>query len=67
MSAAWTDGVVVTENRFNVDNPDEPLRQPRTLADPTAHLNGMAPLAKLVSLKVLGGGGDLDSRVSRVI
>ena len=67
LSAAWTDGVVVTENRFNVDNPDEPLRQPRTLADPTAHLNGMAPLAKLVSLKVLGGGGDLDSRVSRVI
>ncbi len=67
LSADWTDGVVVTENRFNVDNPDEPLRQPRTLADPTTHLNGMAPLAKLVSLKVLGGGGDLDSRVSRVI
>ena len=67
LSADWTGGVVVTENRFNVDNPEEPLRQPRTLTDPTAHLNGMAPLAKLVSLKVLGGGGDLDSRVSRVI
>jgi serine protease AprX len=67
LTPAWTGGVVVTENRFNVDNPEEPLRQPRSLTDPTTHLNGMAPLAKLVSLKVLGGGGDLDSRVSRVI
>ena len=57
----------MTENRFNVDNPEEPLRQPRALPDAAARLNGMAPLAKLVSLKVLGGGGDLDSRVSRVI
>ncbi len=59
--------VVVTENRFNVDNPDEPLRQPRPLTDPKERLNGMAPRAKLVSLKVLGAGGTLESRVSRVI
>ena len=65
--SAWTGDVVVTENRFNVDNPEEPLRQPRALPDAATRLNGMAPLAKLVSLKVLGGGGDLDSRVSRVI
>jgi serine protease AprX len=66
--ASWSGtDVVVTESRFNVDNPDEPLRQPRPLTDAKDHLSGMAPLAKLVSLKVLGGGGDLDSRVSRVI
>jgi serine protease AprX len=65
--SSWTGDVVVTENRFNVDNPNEPLRQPRRLADAATRLNGMAPLAKLVSLKVLGGGGGLDSRVSRVI
>ena len=61
------DTVVVTENRYNVDNPGEPLRQPRIVTDAKERLNGMAPRAKLVSLKVLGGGGSLDSRVSRVI
>jgi subtilisin family serine protease len=61
------DTVVVTESRFNVDNPDEPLRQPRSLTDAKDRLNGMAPLAKLVSLKVLGGSGTSESRVSRVI
>jgi serine protease AprX len=59
--------VVVTENRYNVDNPAEPLRQPRVLSDAKGSLAGMAPRAKLVSLKVLGGGGPLESRVSRVI
>jgi serine protease AprX len=64
----WTkDKVVVTESRYNVDNPGEPLRQPRTLTEPKERLNGMAPRARLVSLKVLGGGGSLESRVSRVI
>jgi subtilisin family serine protease len=61
------DTVVVTESRFNVDNPDEPLRQPRELTNAKERLNGMAPLTKLVSLKVLGGSGTQDSRVSRVI
>jgi subtilisin family serine protease len=50
-----------------VENPDEPLRAPRTVPDPLEHLNGMAPHAKLVSLKVLGGGGSRENRVSRVI
>lgn len=59
--------VIVTENRYNVDDPDEPLRQPRKLSDAKGRLNGMAPRAKLVSLKVLGGGGTAVSRVSRVI
>ncbi len=68
--AGWegaADQVVVTESRYNVDNPHEPLRQPRTLGDAKTDLAGMAPRAKLVSLKVLGAGGPLESRVSRVI
>lgn len=65
---AWDDDqVVVTESVYNVENPDEPLRAPRTVAEPKEHLNGMAPKAKLVSLKVLGGGGNTQTRVSRVI
>jgi subtilisin family serine protease len=59
--------ILVTENRYNADNPAEPLRQPRTVTDPTTSLEGVAPRARLVSLKVLGGGGPLESRVSRVI
>jgi subtilisin family serine protease len=59
-------GVLVTESRYNVENPREPLRQPRSLADPSV-LAGMAPRTRLVSLKVLTGGGSLDERVSRVI
>ncbi len=59
--------VVVTENRYNVDNPAEPTRERRKVADPLHSLAGMAPKTKLVSLKVLGGGGPLESRVSRVI
>ncbi len=59
--------IVVVENRYNVDNPNEPMRQPRKLEEPRIRLAGMAPRTKLVSLKVLGGGGALESRVSRVI
>jgi serine protease AprX len=58
--------VRVTENRYNVKNPTEPLRVPRERADVTL-LAGMAPKARLVSLKVLAGGGSLNDRVSRVI
>ena len=68
--SAWDGGsgdVVITESRYNVDNPDEPTRDRRPLADATHRLEGMAPKAKLVSLKVLGGGGAFEGRVSRVI
>jgi subtilisin family serine protease len=58
--------VLVTENRYNVKNPTEPLRVPRD-PDDRSLLAGVAPKAKLVSLKVLSGGGTLDDRVSRVI
>ena len=57
----------VTQSRYNVDNPAEPLRVPRTIEDPKKTLAGVAPRTLLVSLKVLGGGGPLESRVSRVI
>lgn len=59
--------VYVTTSAYNVDNPREPLRAPRHVADAKQALAGMAPRARLVSLKVLGGGGPLESRVSRVI
>jgi subtilisin family serine protease len=39
--------------------------QPRDVA--AALLTGMAPRARLVSLKVLGGGGDLEARTSRAL
>jgi serine protease AprX len=55
-----------TENRYNVENPREPLRVPRDVSDPSL-LAGMAPRARLVSLKVLQSGGTLDDRVHRVI
>lgn len=58
--------VLVTESRYNVKNPTEPLRVPRVPSDITL-LAGMAPKAKLVSLRVLTGGGSLTDRVSRVI
>jgi subtilisin family serine protease len=66
----WTekDGqVVVAESRYNIDNPGDPVRAPRHVEDARLRLAGMAPRAKLVSLKVLGVGGSLRSRVSRVI
>jgi serine protease AprX len=55
-----------TENRYNVENPREPLRVPRDVSDPSL-LAGMAPRARLVSLKVLQSGGTLEDRVHRVI
>ena len=55
-----------TENRYNVENPREPLRVPREISDPSL-LAGMAPRARLVSLKVLQSGGTLEDRVHRVI
>jgi serine protease AprX len=58
--------VYATESRFNVENPSQPLRAPRTVADPT-QLAGMAPRALLVSLKVLAAGGSLQDRVHRVM
>ncbi|GAS90133.1 S8 family peptidase [Mycolicibacterium brisbanense] len=59
--------VYVAEKRFNVGSPegDDPILQQRTVTD-VSKLAGMAPLAKLVSLKVLGPG-DQTSRVSRVM
>ncbi|MDG4766317.1 S8 family serine peptidase [Solwaraspora sp. WMMD406] len=58
--------VRVIENHYDIDNPDEPIQVPRpyTAAEP---LTGIAPLTRLVSLKVLHGGGGLTERVSRVI
>ncbi|WP_286175058.1 S8 family serine peptidase [Mycobacterium sp. DL99] len=58
--------IVVVEKRLN--DPEfggDPITAPRTVADPS-RLAGMAPKAKLVSLKVLGPGDDA-SRVSRVM
>jgi subtilisin family serine protease len=59
-------GIYVTESRYNVKNPRVPLRAPRTLEDPGA-LSGMAPQARLVSLRALGGGGTVEDRVHRVV
>lgn len=58
--------VRVTENRYNVENPHEPLRVPREVPDMSL-LAGMAPKTKLVSLKVLQAGGSPEDRVGRVI
>ncbi|MEN4478739.1 S8 family peptidase [Mycolicibacterium cosmeticum] len=60
--------VIATQKRFNVASPDDafPIIEPREVSD-INRLAGMAPRAKLVSLKVLGGGGDRVARVSRVI
>jgi serine protease AprX len=55
-----------TENRYNVENPREPLRVPREISDPSL-LAGMAPRTRLVSLKVLQSGGTPQDRVHRVI
>ncbi|WP_245008729.1 S8 family serine peptidase [Mycolicibacterium farcinogenes] len=58
--------VVVVEKRLNdPEHGGDPITAPRTVADPS-RLAGMAPKAKLVSLKVLGRG-DEASRVSRVM
>jgi len=60
--------VIATEKRFNVASPDDgfPIIEPREVTD-INRLAGMAPHAKLVSLKVLGGGGDRNTRVSKVM
>jgi serine protease AprX len=58
--------VRATESRYNVEDPRQPIRVPRPIADPTL-LAGMAPLTRLVSLKVLEAGGTPEARVNRVI
>jgi subtilisin family serine protease len=58
--------IYATESRFNVENPARPMRVPREITD-ARQLAGMAPRARLVSLKALGGGGTLSDRVHRVI
>ena len=60
--------VIATEKRFNAASADDgfPIIQQRAITD-IDRLAGMAPHAKLVSLKVLGGGGNLSMRVSRVM
>jgi serine protease AprX len=60
--------VIATGKRYNAASADDgfPIIQQRPVAD-INHLAGMAPHAKLVSLKVLGGGGNRDMRVSRVM
>lgn len=61
------DDVYVAEKRFNVGAPEGeiPILQKRVVSDP-ARLSGMAPDAKLVSLKVLGPG-EKAARVNRVM
>ncbi|HYN28433.1 MAG TPA: S8 family peptidase, partial [Dermatophilaceae bacterium] len=61
-----TRAVLATESRYNAENPTEALRVPREGVD-GRRLAGMAPRARLVSLKVLQRGGTLQDRVSRVI
>jgi subtilisin family serine protease len=56
----------VTQSRYNAADEGTPLRVPRDIADPS-DLAGMAPRARLVSLRALGGGGSLTDRVNRVI
>ncbi|MET8871369.1 S8 family peptidase [Nocardia sp. NPDC004604] len=60
----WAKQVVVTENRYNTADGAE-LRR-RTVVEP-ARLSGIAPRARLVSLKVLGAKGNETARVGRVI
>src|SRR5262249_9675506 len=60
--------VIATGKRYNAAAADDgfPIIQQRAV-DNIDRLAGMAPHAKLVSLKVLGGGGNRDMRVSRVM
>jgi len=57
---------VATAPRYNARSEDIQIAQPRDVPDMTK-LAGMAPQAKLVSLKALGGGGDEGARISRVM
>ncbi|GAB4585100.1 S8 family peptidase [Nocardia sp. IFM 10818] len=61
-----TEKILVTERRFNVAEPEMPIVKPRPF-ERREDLAGIAPRAKLVSLKVLGGGGDEEARTTRVI
>ena len=58
--------VRATESRHNPASPDEPMNVPRRIDD-TALLAGIAPRARLVSLKAVSGGGTKQDRVHRVI
>jgi subtilisin family serine protease len=57
---------IATAPRYNAGSEDVEIAQPRDVPD-LAKLAGMAPRAKLVSLKALGGGGEDGARISRVI
>lgn len=57
---------IATQPRYNARSEDIQIAQPRDIPDMTKLL-GMAPQAKLVSLKALGGGGEQGARISRVI
>lgn len=66
---AWDDPqrqVLVTEERYNMADPDRPIVKPREVGE-IRKLAGMAPHTKLVSLKVLGGTGTATARVGRVV
>jgi subtilisin family serine protease len=54
------------ETRHNPANPREPMTVPRPVHDPEL-LAGIAPRARLVSLKAVTTGGTPDDRVNRVI
>jgi subtilisin family serine protease len=58
--------VRATENRHNPANPQQPMSVPRPVDEPD-QLAGIAPRAKLVSLKAVNGGGTVADRVNRVI
>ncbi len=58
--------VLATESQHNFGNSREPLRVPREV-EHLSLLAGIAPKTKLVSLKVLHGGGSREQRVSRVM
>lgn len=58
--------VRAVETRYNPANPHEPMSVPRTVRDPE-NLAGIAPRARLVSLKAVTSGGTADDRVNRVI
>ena len=66
LAADGTRTVHATESRYNVEQPGDPLRMPRPVED-VSLLAGMAPKAKLVSLKVLQAGGTQEARVARVM
>lgn len=66
---AWGDPhrqVLVTQERYNMADPDRPIVKPREVRD-LRTLAGMAPRTRLVSLKVLGGAGSATARVGRVV